>query len=89
MVAISADPAERSAQLAAKLGLTFPILSDPQRDVIRLFGVEDAQNEIAWPALFVIGPGRKIVRRVMLETYKERPLVSQILETLDHAAPKK
>ena len=30
-----------------------------------------------------------VMRRVMLETYKERPLVSQILETLDHAAPKK
>jgi peroxiredoxin len=89
VVAISADPAERSAQLAAKLGLTFPVLGDPQREVIRLFGIEDVENEIAWPALFVIGPDRKIVRRVMLETYKERPLMSQILEALDQATPKK
>jgi len=37
----------------------------------------------------VIGPGRKVVRRVMLESYKERPLEKQILEILDtpNAAP--
>jgi len=86
LVAIAADPPEQRANLVAKLGLGFPVLSDPEREVIKRYGVEDAENEIAWPALFVIGPDGTILKRVMLETYKERPIVSQILDSIPGAA---
>ena len=70
--------------LATKLSVTFPLLSDPSREVIRKYGVEDAENEIAWPALFVINEKGVIVYRVVNDSYKERPLASQIAEAIDH-----
>lgn len=85
VVAISADEPPQRDNLVAKLGLTFPVLSDPTRQVIARYGVEDAENEIAWPAMFIIGKDGVITERIMLETYKERPLASKILESI--AAP--
>lgn len=81
-MAISADPPATAASLAVKSGLSFPLLSDPDRSVIQRYGVDDPENEIAWPAVFVIGPDRKIIRRWTFDSYKERPPISSIIESL-------
>lgn len=82
LVAISVDPPATSAELAKKLGVTFPLLSDESRATIRAFGVEDVENGISWPAIFVIDKQGRIVWRSLTQTYKVRAMPGQILETL-------
>ena len=81
-MAISVDPPATSAALASKLGITFPLLSDESRATIRAYGVEDAENGIAWPAIFIVDKQGKIVWRALAETYKLRAGLKQILEAL-------
>lgn len=82
LVAISVDPPATSAELAKKLGVTFPLLSDESRATIRAFGVEDVENGISWPAIFVIDKQGRIVWRSLTQTYKVRAMPGQILESL-------
>ena len=82
LVAIAVDPADQARALAARLGLSFPLLSDPTREVVRAFGVEDAENAIAWPAIFIIARDGTVTWRAPAETYKLRPLPEAILEAL-------
>jgi len=81
-VAISVDPPATSAELAKKLGLTFPLLSDQGRVTIRDFGDEDAENGISWPAIFIVDKNKKVVWRSLAQTYKVRALPEQILAAL-------
>lgn len=76
------DPAGDTAALAEKLGLTYRLISDPELAAIRAWGVEDEENGIAWPAIFVVGKDGKIAWRSLSETYKVRPEPSEILEAL-------
>ena len=82
LIAISVDPPEKSSQLAAKLGIDFPLLADLDRSTIRTYGVEDAENGVAWPAIFIVAPDGSIRWRSLAETYKERPTSEVILDAL-------
>jgi len=82
LVAVSGDPPEQAKKVTEELGLGFTVLSDEKGEVARAFGVEDPANGTAWPALFVIGPEAKVIKQVILETYKERPLPETILGAL-------
>ncbi len=77
------DPPERARELARKLGLGYPLLADPERQVIRAFGVEDAENGIAWPAIFLLDGERKVLWRALAETVQVRPPSALVLEALD------
>jgi peroxiredoxin len=80
--AISVDPPATSVELAKKLGVTFPLLSDESRATIRAFGVEDVENGISWPAIFVVDKQGRIVWRSLAQTYKIRAMPGQILDAL-------
>ena len=80
------DPPGRSKALAEKLGITFPLLSDVNRAVIRAYGVEDEENAIAWPAIFIVGQNGNVRWRSLAETFKVRPTSEVVLGALD-AAP--
>jgi len=80
------DPLERSKALAEKLGVTFPLLSDRKREAIRAYGVEDQENGIAWPAIFIVGRDGNVRWRSLAETFKVRPTSEVVLEALDAAA---
>lgn len=82
LAGVSGDPLDIAEALARDQEYSFAVLSDHAREVMRAYGVEDPANETAWPAIFVIGPEGKVLKRLMLETYKERPLVDAILESL-------
>ncbi|KIG16665.1 hypothetical protein DB30_04284 [Enhygromyxa salina] len=79
------DPLESSQELAAKLELGFPVLSDPNREIVKGFGIDDPANEVSWPAVYVIDRSGKIAWRAFLETYKERPPPDEILAAIDAA----
>jgi peroxiredoxin len=82
VVAISVDPPVRALMLAKKLKVEFPVLSDPSRDVIRGYGVDDADNEIAWPAIFIVDPMGVVRWRSLAETYPVRPAADVVLDAL-------
>jgi len=58
-VAISVDPPEVSRSHAAKAGYTFPILSDPNAEVIRRYdllhkGAGEGGKDVSRPAEFLV-----------------------------------
>jgi peroxiredoxin len=77
------DPPERSKALADKLGITFPLLCDTSREAIRAYGVEDEENGIAWPAIFIVGRDGSVRWRSLAETFRVRPTSAVVLEALD------
>jgi peroxiredoxin len=58
-VAISVDPPDKARELAELFKLPFPVLSDPQLEVVRRWGLEHA--EIARPAAFVVDADRVVL----------------------------
>jgi len=63
--------------------VTFALLSDEQRAVTRAYGVEDAENGVSWPSIFVVGRDGKVAWRSVAQTYKVRTAPAQILQELD------
>ena len=78
------DDERTSRNLAGSLGVTFPIVADTQRKLIRGYGVLDAENDLAWPAIFVVGRDGRIAWRSLAESKSVRAGVDQILAALDH-----
>jgi len=85
VVAISVDPPEKTRELATKQGLTFPLLSDPSLGAIRAYGVEDVENGIAWPAIFIVSREGTIRWRSLVETFTVRPTSDVVLDALGTA----
>jgi peroxiredoxin len=83
LVAISVDDVTVGKALADKLGLNFPVLADPKGETIKAFGVFDAQTEIAWPSIFVIGKAGKVVHRWLADTFSERIVTVDVLKALE------
>lgn len=77
------DSPEPSRARAEKLGLAFALHSDPKLEVVRAYGVEDQENGIAWPAIFIMGQDGKVRWRSLAETYRVRPTSEAVLEALD------
>ncbi len=65
-----------------KLGLGFPILSDPKAATIRAFGVFDEDTEIAWPSFFLVGKDGTIAKRWLADTYSQRVSTEDVLRDL-------
>jgi peroxiredoxin len=90
LAAISVDSAEKSQGVRQELHLTFPILCDTQRKVVREWGIYNAKEKggIAKPAVFVIDPGR-VVRYVSVDEIASRVPASGIASLLaaDDGAP--
>ena len=83
MLAVSVDDAEKSRALVEKLKLDFPLGLDPERALIKAFGVYDPANDIAWPALYLLGADGRVRWRSLAETYTVRPSWQVVLEAAD------
>ena len=77
------DEPKDSAELATKLGLTYPLLSDTQQTAIRAFAVADESTGVAWPTVFVIGRDGKVAARFFTESFKKRTTTSDVLAAID------
>lgn len=85
LVAISVDAPQQNAALVEKLGLPFPVLSDPDRSgAIEPYGVADPRDprKIARPAIFVIAPDRTEVYRHISGDFADRPTEDEILDAI-------
>ena len=65
---ISADPVDRQKEFDDKNSLGFPLLSDPDRDVSKVFGVKRMGPLPSKRATFVIDTDRRLVKAIRSET---------------------
>jgi peroxiredoxin len=82
IVPVCVDDAQQSQALVKKLNLAFPIAVDTSREVTKAYGVYDAGNDIAWPAIFIVDAAGKVTWRSLAENYKERPSWQVVLDHL-------
>ncbi len=82
VVAISVDNPEKSREMAGKLKIPFPLLSDIDHKVIDAYDLYNAEGKISKPATYVLD-NKGIVRWSFFEEdYKVRPLEDVLLEEL-------
>jgi peroxiredoxin Q/BCP len=67
-VGISADRVDKQAAFDAKHSLGYPLLSDPDRAVARIFGVKRPGPIMNKRATFVIGTDRRFLAAISSET---------------------
>jgi len=83
MIALSADPSADGIKVATEMKLTYPILSDAQRNYLRAYGVLHPQEGIARPSLFIINKEGKIVWKYIGMDAADRPAMNTIFGQLD------
>jgi peroxiredoxin len=72
--------------MVEKLLLPFSLLSDPDGDVIRRYGVWDEEGQIARPAIFVVDRTGVIRYAYVGDDFADRPGDEPMLEALRTAA---
>ncbi len=65
---ISADPVDQQKEFDDKNSLGFPLLSDPDRDIAKAFGVKRMGPLPSKRATFVIDTDRRLVKSIRSET---------------------
>ena len=86
LAAISVDPRDESTKLAAKLGLHYPLLSDPDLHTASAYGVAMAGQDIAVPSVFVVRQGGTIAWKKVGEAMDDRPTAAEVVAQLRAAA---
>lgn len=86
IVAISVDGVDTTNKFVEKIGMPFPVLSDPQHQTIELYGVlgkkELRSREIAKPAIFIIDKQGVIRYRHIGKAMFHRPRNATLLRAL-------
>lgn len=68
--------------MVEKLRLPFPLLSDARGEVIQRYGLWNADEHIAFPAILVIDSSSTIRYRYVGNDFADRPPDTEIFETL-------
>lgn len=84
LVGISYDAPATSAAAVAKLGLSFPLLSDPGSKVIDAYGIRNAEAKgksagVPHPTLFILDQQGVIRGKLAREGYRDRPESAEII----------
>lgn len=89
IVTISYDPVEKLKAFTDKYEFTHTMLSDPDSEIISAFGIfNDTVSPssdyygIPHPAVFVVNARGVIQAKLMEESYKKRPTIEEILDSL-------
>jgi len=82
ILAISVDDREKSAELATRLRLPFPLLFDRDHKVIDSYGLLDPSGKISMAAVFVLDRNGVVRWSYIADDYKIRPLDEQLLAEL-------
>jgi peroxiredoxin Q/BCP len=84
VLAVSVDAPEQSREIVEAYGLDFPVLSDPDAEVVRAYGVLHAdgglEGDIARPATFVIDREGRVVWRDLTDNWRVRVRPGEIVE---------
>jgi peroxiredoxin len=77
------DGIQDAAQMAALTGSVFPVLADPQGNVVRRYGVYDLLGDkVAAPATLIIGQEGAVLWRNVGQDIADRPAAEEILAVL-------
>ncbi len=82
IAAVSVDPIDTSQQLAADLGLRFPLLCDDKGELIKAYGVWQEEHGIAIPAIVVIDRHGVIRWRRVSDSITDRPEEDTVIDVL-------
>jgi alkyl hydroperoxide reductase subunit AhpC len=72
-------------KVAQEMKISFPILSDPTRNLIRQYNVLHPQEGIARPALFLVNKEGQIVWKYIGMDASDRPSLAEIFKQLQAA----
>ena len=72
----------------AKLGLSYPLLADPESQTIEAYGIlnQEARGKslgVPHPAIFVVDAAGKVRAKLMEADYRDRPSSAAIQEALE------
>ena len=82
VVAISVDNLSNAQAMARNSGVPFPILYNPEKDVVQAYGVLNPQdNNLARPSTFIIDSSGVIRWKYLGSTY-DRPSPQLVLQAL-------
>ena len=77
------DDRSNAAAMAIYAGAQFPILSDPNAQVINQYGVYNLLRDgVAAPATFILGKNGTVVWAHVAENIRDRPPADEILQQL-------
>jgi peroxiredoxin len=84
LVAVSYDAPATNAAVAAKLGLTYPLLSDVGSKVIDAYGIRNHEAKgrgegIPHPVVFIVDRDGVIRAKLAREGYRDRPESAEII----------
>lgn len=69
--------------MAEQIGALFPVLADPDGEVVRRFGVFDLLNDgVAAPATFIVDKDGTLLLEHVGQTIADRPSADSVLESL-------
>ena len=78
------DAVPDAANMSAAAGAQFPVLADPDGEVVRAYGVYDLLGDgVAAPATFIITPGDGIRWRQVGQDIADRPTADELLLRLE------
>ncbi|OLD66940.1 MAG: hypothetical protein AUI45_14775 [Acidobacteria bacterium 13_1_40CM_2_56_11] len=83
---VSYDPVDVLREFADRRGITYPMLSDPDSAMIRVFGLLNEEIEpgtrdygVPHPAIFFVARSGRVIRKYMEERYYHRRTLATIL----------
>jgi peroxiredoxin len=80
---ISVDPPPNNAGMVGKLQLPFPLLSDPEGELARLYGLWNAEEDVAVPAVIVVDQSGEVRYLYAGRDRADRPEDEGVFATLD------
>jgi peroxiredoxin len=79
---VSAEPVGETDALRTRLGLTFLLVPDEDREIIKAYGLVEEGDGIALPATFVLDADRTVLFKFVSSDFTERPATTEILDAL-------
>ena len=80
---ISVDPPSNNARMVGKLQLPFPLLSDPEGELARLFGLWNEKEGVAVPSTVVVDQSGEVRYLYSGTDVADRPRDEEVLAALD------
>ncbi len=82
-MAVSTDDLSKAQYIVERLGLPFPVLYNPEADVVKDYGVYNLRGDgLATASTFVIDKNGVIRWKYVAKTLNDRPSASDVIEQL-------
>lgn len=82
LIALSSDDAATAEETVRRLKLSFKVLPDPQREIIKAYDVLHPQEGIARPSTFIIDKGGVIRWKYVGQIPSDRPNIQLLINLL-------